>query len=60
MHLTDDETIIERAGEIALQILHPLQDCLHIACAEHVDAELITADATLLRRGAAFAFVRAF
>lgn len=60
MILTDDEVIIERAGEIALQILHPLQDCLYIACAEHVGAELITTDAGLIKRAAAFPFVRAF
>lgn len=60
MHLTEDEIIIERAGEIALQIFHPLQDCLYIACAEHVDADLVTTDATLLKRAAAFPFVRLF
>jgi predicted nucleic acid-binding protein len=58
--LVDDDLLLARAMEIALQIRHPLQDCLYVAFAEMEQAELITADATLLKRAAPhFPFVRA-
>lgn len=57
--LIDDDLLLARAMEIAMQIRHPLQDCLYVALAEAEQAELVTADATLLRRAADFPFVRA-
>jgi predicted nucleic acid-binding protein len=58
--LVDDADLLERAGEIALLLSHPFQDCLYIACAEQVDAEVITVDPVLLKRASqAFPWVRA-
>lgn len=37
----------ERALEIALDLNHPVYDCLYIACAETADGVLITADQRL-------------
>jgi len=45
-----DSDLLPRACAIALQIKHPLQDCVYLACAEHVGGELVTADATLFKR----------
>lgn len=58
--LTDSETLIARASEIALSLRHPLQDCLYIACAEKLSADLITADPKLVERSQPhFKFVKA-
>jgi predicted nucleic acid-binding protein len=37
--------LIARALRIAVEMAHPVYDCLYIACSEHVDADLVTADA---------------
>lgn len=51
--------LLPRAEEMAVELRHPLQDCLYIACAEAVGGELITADATLLARAQpSFPFVK--
>lgn len=34
----------ERALEIALTLRHPVYDCFYLACAESLEAELVTAD----------------
>ncbi len=49
--------LIERAMQIALDLDHPVYDCLYLACAETVDGDLITADARLIRvvEGTAYA-----
>ncbi|MGD9536908.1 MAG: type II toxin-antitoxin system VapC family toxin [Alphaproteobacteria bacterium] len=49
--------LIRRALEIAFLIDHSLYDCLYLACAEGLDATLVTADTRLLRaaEGTAFA-----
>jgi len=39
----------ERALEIGLALRHPVYDCLYLACAEGIEALLITADARLCR-----------
>jgi predicted nucleic acid-binding protein len=59
VQLVDDGALLERAGVIALQIRHPLQDCLYVACAELCEADLITADRALHRRASvSFDFVK--
>jgi predicted nucleic acid-binding protein len=42
--LSPDEENIGSAIELALQIRHPLQDCLYLALARRVDGMLVTAD----------------
>ena len=39
--------LIERAAQLAVQISHPVYDCLYLACAEATDSMLITADQNL-------------
>ena len=39
--------LIERAAQLAVQIDHPVYDCLYLACAEATDSTLITADQNL-------------
>ena len=39
--------LIERAAQIAVQIDHPVYDCLYVACAEATGSVLITADRRL-------------
>ena len=54
-----DDELLPRAAQIALDLCHPLQDCLYIACAERAGGELITVDQTLLQRSQSlFPFVR--
>ncbi len=47
--LYPSELFIERALEIAFALAHPVYDCLYLACAESLEAPLVTADARLLR-----------
>jgi predicted nucleic acid-binding protein len=42
------EGLIPRAIDIALQLRHPVYDCLYLACAERVGSRLVTADEKLL------------
>jgi predicted nucleic acid-binding protein len=42
------EGLIGRAIDIALQLRHPIYDCLYLACAERVGTRLVTADERLL------------
>jgi predicted nucleic acid-binding protein len=42
------EVLIDRAIDIALQLRHPIYDCLYLACAERLGARLVTADEKLL------------
>lgn len=48
-----DDLLLEKAVDIALAIRHPLQDCLYLALAQHLGCPLVTADRTLIERGAA-------
>lgn len=58
--LIDEASLLARGMQIALQIRHPFQDCLCLACAEAEQTDLVTADTTLLRRASTeFPFVRA-
>lgn len=57
--LVSDSALLPRAESIAIQLRHPLQDCLYVACAESAGAELVTTDAALIKRAAPqFPFVR--
>ena len=42
------EALIGRAIEIALNLRHPIYDCLYLACAERAGTRLVTADRKLL------------
>ena len=42
--LQQDGDLVERAIGIALEMDHPIYDCLYLACAEATDSDLITAD----------------
>ena len=44
---------IEAAAELALELRHPLPDCLYLAAAERLGVALITADRAFARRAAA-------
>jgi predicted nucleic acid-binding protein len=46
---TDD---IEAAASLALELRHPLPDCLYLAAAERLGVALITADRAFARRAA--------
>lgn len=39
-----DGELVERAISIAMELDHPIYDCLYLACAESTDSNLITAD----------------
>ena len=45
--LHSDGDLIERAAQIAVEIDHPVYDCLYLACAEATGSMLITADQKL-------------
>jgi predicted nucleic acid-binding protein len=44
VHLIPEDDELPRALQLALELNHPLQDCLYLALAERLDAPLITAD----------------
>ncbi|MEO7143620.1 MAG: type II toxin-antitoxin system VapC family toxin [Bryobacteraceae bacterium] len=48
--ISPDEDSIESANELAIQIRHPLQDCLYLALARRVDGTLLTADPKFAER----------
>ena len=48
LHPGDD--LIERAMQIALEIAHPVYDCLYLACAEGTASTLVTADRKLVNK----------
>ncbi|MBY0565289.1 MAG: type II toxin-antitoxin system VapC family toxin [Hyphomonadaceae bacterium] len=48
--LVPDAQVQARAEEIALDLKHPLKDCLFVALAEREQATLVTLDASLLAR----------
>ncbi len=45
------DQVLENAIAIAMDTTHALADCLYIATAVHLDAELVTADQQLQKRG---------
>ena len=42
--LCPSSDLVARASAIALEIAHPVYDCLYLACAEVEEAPLVTAD----------------
>lgn len=48
--LSPDEDNIVSAIELAIQIRHPLQDCLYLALAHRVEGTLLTADPKFTER----------
>lgn len=42
--LTNNELDLRRAVELAIELAHPLQDCLYLATAQRLGMPLITAD----------------
>lgn len=42
--------LVARALRIAIEMAHPVYDCLYLACCEHVDADLVTTDARLVAK----------
>jgi predicted nucleic acid-binding protein len=48
--LTPDQELLPDAIELASGLKHPLQDCLYLAAARRMDAELITADRAFQER----------
>ncbi len=48
--LTSLEALASRAGEIALELDHPVYDCFYLADAEQRGLSLVTADERLLRK----------
>jgi len=51
--LFPDEVDIGSAVKLALQLRHPLQDCLYLALAERIGANLITADQNFVAKASA-------
>jgi len=51
VHLVPDEEVLGVAVDISFQSQHPLQDCLYLAVARTMKAELITADDKMFKRG---------
>lgn len=52
--LTPDRDLISAAAALAVELKHPLQDCLYLAEARRLDAPLLTADRAFRDRVAAF------
>jgi predicted nucleic acid-binding protein len=48
--LLPDADHLASASEFALDLAHPLPDCLYLALADGLDAELVTADRKFARR----------
>ena len=46
--LHSSDSLIERAAVVAVDLRHPVYDCLYLACAEHCGARLVTADRRLI------------
>lgn len=41
--------LVERALDIAMDLRHPIYDCIYLACTERVGGTLVTADRRLIR-----------
>jgi predicted nucleic acid-binding protein len=52
--LTADRELMEDAVKIAIEIQHPIQDCLYLAAARRFDVPLITSDRTFRDRALPF------
>lgn len=54
--LLPSSKFLERATEMAIELTHPVYDCLYIACAEMTDGVVVTADERLVRVAAGTKF----
>jgi len=52
--LLPENTVLDEAIRLAVELRHTLQDCLYLAAAIHLGAPLITADKPFQQRAAAF------
>ena len=52
VNLIPDANLIDRAARVAIDIGHPVYDCLYLACAEATNSTVITADGPLAKRAA--------
>lgn len=50
--LHDDSQLVWRATQLACELQHPVYDCLYLACGELADADVVTADQSLVRKSA--------
>lgn len=53
LSLIPERELIDEAVRLAVEVRHPLQDCLYLVAALRFDAPLITADPTFVRRASA-------
>lgn len=53
LELVPNDLCLRRAVEISCALRHPLADCLYLALAERLNADLVTADITFVGRAAA-------
>jgi predicted nucleic acid-binding protein len=53
IHLIANDDLFDLAVNLAFKTRHALPDCFYLAAAYSMKGELVTADATLLRRGQA-------
>ena len=56
--LLPSSKLLERATKLAIELAHPIYDCLYIACAEMTGSVLVTADNRLCKAVEGTAFVR--
>lgn len=54
----DERSIAPRAYEMAIELKHPIYDCVYLALAEALGEELLTADRKFLKRLKTHAFGR--
>ncbi len=50
VHLVPDDEFLDAAVDLSFELRHPLQDCLYLAVARAMNADLITADEKLFKR----------
>jgi predicted nucleic acid-binding protein len=51
LELMPSAALVDRAFAMSLKAAHPVADCLYIACAESIDATVVTADRDMADRG---------
>ena len=52
MTLHSGDTLVQRAAQLAVEVGHPVYDCLYLACAEATASALVTADQRLADKAA--------
>jgi len=59
MTLSPDDLDLDRAIQLSLRIRHPVVDCLYLACAMRLGADLVTTDENMYHRAqGAYARIR--